>query len=130
MWPHQGLSIKPAPGPGSLALFTVMGFILLLLLWISTLLAANGLRPWVLASAAVGFAVLRTTLELSKANLSKTIRNPIEIRYLSTSKQPSPDRADACRTTSVLLTAIGRYAFDRHMAALHELAAGSLTPHR
>lgn len=76
------------------------------------------LRP--LAEA--DFAVIAATLDLSEANLSKTLRNLVEIGYLVTSKQASPQRTDARKTTIVKLTAQGRRAFDGHLAALRSMA--------
>lgn len=76
------------------------------------------LRP--LANA--DFAAIAATLELNEANLSKTVRNLVEIGYLSTSKQASPQRTDARQTTTVKLTAQGRRAFDGHLAALRAMA--------
>ncbi|WP_269937719.1 transcriptional regulator [Arthrobacter sp. HY1533] len=76
------------------------------------------LRP--LADA--DFASIAATLELSEANLSKTVRNLVEIGYLATSKQASPQRTDARQTTTVKLTAQGRRAFDGHLAALRAMA--------
>lgn len=71
---------------------------------------------------AADFGVIVSTLEVSDANLSKTIRNLVELGYLRISKQASPERADARRTTSISLTSQGRAAFDGHIAALRELA--------
>ncbi|WP_127794301.1 transcriptional regulator [Agromyces sp. LHK192] len=68
------------------------------------------------------FSTVAATLGLSEANLSKTVRNLVELGYLTTSKQASPHRADARRTTTIGLTALGRRAFDGHLAALHEMA--------
>ena len=76
------------------------------------------LRP--LANA--DFAAIAATLELSEANLSKTVRNLVEAGYLVTSKQASPQRTDARQTTTVKLTAQGRRAFDGHIAALQAMA--------
>ena len=67
------------------------------------------------------FATIARTLELSEANLSKTIRNLAELGYISTTKRASPDRADARQTTTVRLTSRGRAAFDGHVAALRAL---------
>lgn len=72
--------------------------------------------------AAADFAAIAATLELSEANLSKTVRNLVEIGYLVTSKQASPQRTDARQTTTVKLTAQGRRAFDGHLAALRAMA--------
>ncbi len=68
------------------------------------------------------FNTIATTLELSEAALSKTIRNLAELGYVLTVKQASPARADARRTTSVALTLRGRAAIDGHLAALRELS--------
>lgn len=71
---------------------------------------------------AADFSTVVNTLEVSEANLSKTIRNLTELGYLHTSKQTSPERVDSRRTTVVSLTPRGRAAFDGHMAALRKLA--------
>ena len=68
------------------------------------------------------FGVLMESLGVSEAVLSKTIRNLVELGYLSTAKQASPNRADARRTTTVSLTPQGRSAIDGHLAALRALA--------
>lgn len=68
------------------------------------------------------FSAIAATLELSEANLSKTVRNLTELGYVTTSKQASPGRADARRTTTVKLTPQGRWAFDGHLAALRAMA--------
>jgi DNA-binding MarR family transcriptional regulator len=68
------------------------------------------------------FRVIAETLVLSEANLSKTVQNLVTLGYLTTSKQASPQRTDARRTTSVKLTALGRRVFDEHLAALHAMA--------
>ena len=69
------------------------------------------------------FGALAETLEVSDANLSKTIRNLADLGYLTVAKRPSPERGDARRVTSVSLTPRGRAALDGHLAALRELAA-------
>ena len=71
------------------------------------------------------FATLTATLGVSEANLSKTIRNLVELGYLATSKHSSPDRTDLRRTTNVSLTSRGRRAFDGHLAALQEIATSA-----
>lgn len=68
------------------------------------------------------FAALAETLEVSHANLSKTIRNLADLGYLTLAKRPSPERDDSRRVTSVSLTPLGRAALDGHLAALRELA--------
>lgn len=68
------------------------------------------------------FRVIAETLDLSEANLSKTVQNLVTLGYLATSKQASPQRSDARRTTSVKLTSLGRRVFDEHLAALRAMA--------
>ena len=68
------------------------------------------------------FRVIAETLDLSEANLSKTVQNLLALGYLVTSKQASPQRTDARRTTSVKLTSLGRRVFDEHLAALRAMA--------
>lgn len=68
------------------------------------------------------FAAIAVTLDLGEANLSKTVKNLVDIGYLVTSKQTSPQRADARKTTTVKLTPLGRRAFDGHIAALRTMA--------
>lgn len=74
---------------------------------------------------AADFGALAETLEVSDANLSKTIRALADIGYLSVAKLPSPERGDARRVTTVSLTPRGRSALDGHLAALRELAASA-----
>jgi len=69
------------------------------------------------------FASLRESLDLSDANLSKTLRALAELGYVRTDKQSSPQRADERRTTRVSLTPLGREVFDAHFAALRAMAA-------
>lgn len=73
----------------------------------------------------VEFAALTSTLGVSEANLSKTIRNLVELGYVATSKGSSPDRNDLRRRTTVSLTSQGRRAFDQHLQALQEIAASA-----
>lgn len=70
------------------------------------------------------FAVLREALGISEANLSKTIRNLVELGYVRVAKSASSSRTDMRRTTSVSLTPAGRQAFDGHILALQRMAAG------
>lgn len=72
--------------------------------------------------AGADFAAIAATLELSEANLSKTVKNLVDLGYLAASKQASPLRSDARQTTTVKLTPQGRRAFDGHLAALREMA--------
>lgn len=72
--------------------------------------------------AGAEFSAIAAMLELSEANLSKTVRNLVELGYLSSSKQASPERSDARQITTIKLTPPGRRAFDGHLAALRAMA--------
>lgn len=74
------------------------------------------------AVASMEYSAIAKTLDLSEATLSKTIRNLVEIGYLTTAKQASPERGDHRLTTTVALTFAGRAAIDGHLAALRQLA--------
>lgn len=69
------------------------------------------------------FGALAEMLEVSDANLSKTLRNLADLGYVTVRKHASPERGDARRVTSVALTPAGRAALDGHLAYLRELAA-------
>lgn len=71
----------------------------------------------------IDFSVAATTLGLSDANLSKTVRALVELGYISTTKEASTTRRDARRTTQIALTPTGRAAIDGHLAALQDLAS-------
>ena len=68
------------------------------------------------------FAVLRDTLDVSDATLSKHLKTLTEAGYVSLSKAASVSRSDARRLTWISLTRAGRNAFDAHLRALHEIA--------
>ncbi|MCC9204918.1 transcriptional regulator [Arthrobacter sp. zg-Y769] len=68
------------------------------------------------------FAVLRDTLEVSDATLSKQLRILGEAGYVRLAKTTSPERRDARRITWVALTPAGRKSFDAHVLALQEIA--------
>lgn len=74
--------------------------------------------------AELEFAVLRDTLGLSDANLSKSLRVLSDAGYVTVRKESSPDRSDARRLTWVTLTPDGRRAVEAHLAALAQIAAG------
>lgn len=74
------------------------------------------------------FKVIASLLQISDANLSKTIRNLVEAGYIETSKAPSPARDDARRTTTVKLTSHGSHAFDGHIAALRIISDAAGPP--
>ena len=73
------------------------------------------------------FKAISVLLEISDANLSKTIRILVEAGYIETSKGPSSARDDARRTTTVKLTAQGRQAFDGHIAALRIISDDAIS---
>ena len=72
----------------------------------------------------VEFAVLRDTLELKDANLSKNLKLLADAGLVSTRKEFSPVRHDARRLTWASLTEAGHAAFSAHLAALQAIAEG------
>lgn len=68
------------------------------------------------------FGVIRDTLGVADAHLSKNLKVLADAGYATVSKEPSPDRADARRLTWVAMTAAGRDAFEGHLAALADIA--------
>lgn len=70
------------------------------------------------------FAVLRDTLGVSDASLSKHLKVLADVGYVETTKRASDARDDYRRLTWVRLTAAGRKAFDAHVAELRVIAAG------
>ena len=72
------------------------------------------------------FKSIASLLEISDANLSKTIRILVEAGYIETSKAPSSARDDARRTTTVKLTSRGSHAFDGHIAALRIISDAAI----
>lgn len=75
----------------------------------------------------IDFAVLRDSLGVSDASLSKHLKVLTEAGYVATTKRASTTRSDSRRLTWVRLTAAGRRAFDAHVAALRDIAAGAAT---
>ncbi|WP_282828517.1 transcriptional regulator [Gulosibacter sediminis] len=73
------------------------------------------------------FTAVREALDLSDANLSKTIKTLAELQYVTTSKLATSER-DRRRRTSVRITQLGAKTFDEHVAALRELVAGAELP--
>lgn len=67
------------------------------------------------------FAVVRDTLELSDANLSKNLKTLAEAGLLTVRKESSKARADSRRLTWVGLTPQGRSALEAHLAALAQI---------
>lgn len=77
-----------------------------------------------LASAdALGFAVVRDSLEITDAHLSKQVKILSDAGYLTSTKSGSSSRSDARKTTWLALTPTGRRAFRGHVAALERLLA-------
>ncbi|GAA1148789.1 transcriptional regulator [Nesterenkonia lutea] len=70
------------------------------------------------------FAVIRETLELTDANLSKNLRVLSEAGLVTVRKERSLARADSRRLTWVALTEEGRGALEGHLAALKAIADG------
>ncbi|MFP7834911.1 transcriptional regulator [Marisediminicola sp. LYQ134] len=71
------------------------------------------------------FAVLRDTLEVSDATLSKHLKTLTEAGYVALKKSASTARSDARRMTWVSLTGVGRSVFDAHIRALREIAGAA-----
>ena len=70
---------------------------------------------------ALGYSSLVKVLSISESQLSKTIRSLAEVGYATVTKGPSDGRGDLRHTTTVRLTELGRWAYDGHVAALHEI---------
>ncbi|RWR21297.1 ArsR family transcriptional regulator [Agrococcus lahaulensis] len=71
------------------------------------------------------FALLRDTLGVSDATLSKHVRTLSDAGYVTSRKTASAGRSDARRVMWLALTAAGRTAFDAHVRALQEIAGSS-----
>ncbi|WP_218220320.1 transcriptional regulator [Nesterenkonia sp. Act20] len=71
------------------------------------------------------FAVLRDTLEVSDATLSKHLRTLVTAGYVASKKSASEGRGDARKITWLSLTRAGRSAFGAHVRALQEIAGSS-----
>lgn len=72
--------------------------------------------------AQLDFAVLRDTLDVSDATLSKHVKALSEAGYVASKKLASTERGDARRLTWLSLTPAGMSAFDAHVRALQEIA--------
>jgi len=70
------------------------------------------------------FAVLRDTLGVSDATLSKQSKALIDAGFVSVTKKTSASRDDSRRITWLHLTATGRSTFDGHIRALRRIAVG------
>jgi DNA-binding MarR family transcriptional regulator len=74
--------------------------------------------------AELEFSVIRDTLGVADAHLSKNLRVLAEAGYLEVRKESSTARTDARRLTWVALTPSGRSALEGHLAALADIAGG------
>lgn len=74
---------------------------------------------------AVRFAVLRDTLQVSDATLSKHLKTLSEAGYVSVSRT-AERRQDARREAWASLTDAGRRAFSDHIRALQEIVGTGL----
>ena len=72
----------------------------------------------------VEFSVLRDTLQLKDANLSKNLKLLADAGLVTLRKEFSPVRNDARRLTWVSLTVEGHAALAGHLAALRAIADG------
>lgn len=68
------------------------------------------------------FSVIRDTLDLSDAHLSKNLKVLAEAGFVTVRKESSVARADARRLTWVALSPAGRAALEGHLAALAQIA--------
>lgn len=69
----------------------------------------------------VDFAVLRDTIGVSDATLSKHLKVLSDAGYVTITKARSAARTDARRLTWVSQTGTGRAAFDAHVAELRRI---------
>lgn len=70
------------------------------------------------------FSLVRDTLGLSDAQLSKNLKVLAEAGYVTLRKERSVGRADARRLTWVILTPHGSMSLDGHLAALRQILGG------
>ena len=68
------------------------------------------------------FSVVRDTLELTDANLSKNLTVLAQAEVITLRKESSPGRSDSRRLTWISLTSAGRAALEGHLAALSAIA--------
>ena len=74
------------------------------------------------AGDGIDFAVLRDTLNVSDATLSKNLKLLADAGLVVAAKGASASRTDARRVTWLSLTPHGRSVFDSHVAALRSIA--------
>lgn len=75
----------------------------------------------------IEFSVLRDTLMISNASLSKHLKALQDAGYVSLTKIPSPVRSDARRLTWIKKTPDGKRAFDAHIQELWRIAGDAPT---
>lgn len=76
------------------------------------------------AGTGIDFGVLRDTLGVSDATLSKHLKLLADAGTITMAKSSSATRSDARRVTWVSLTPAGTANFDSHIAALRAIALG------
>lgn len=76
--------------------------------------------------AEVEFSVIRDTLSLSDAHLSKNLKVLADANYVEMRKESSPTGKNARKRTWVSLTSEGRAALEGHLAALAAIAGEPL----
>ncbi|MGA8114083.1 MAG: transcriptional regulator [Actinocatenispora sp.] len=74
------------------------------------------------------FAVLRDTLGVSDATLSKHLKVLSTAGLVASNKTASALRADSRRITWLSLTGTGRRSFDEHVRALRAITEGFANP--
>lgn len=77
----------------------------------------------------IEFHVVRETLGLTDAHLSKSVKALADAGYISVHKRASEDRNDSRRLTWIALTPVGYRSFAQHFRALRAIAAGEPEPH-
>lgn len=70
------------------------------------------------------FAVVRDTLDITDAHLSKNLKLLADAGMVALRKERSSGRPDARRLTWIALTGSGRRAVESHLAALRQIAEG------
>lgn len=74
------------------------------------------------SSGGIDFAVLRNTLAISDAVLSKHLKVLVDAGFVTMTKAASAGRADLRRISWIALTPAGTAAFDSHVRALRIIA--------
>lgn len=77
----------------------------------------------------IEFHVVRETLDITDAHLSKNVKALADADYVTVTKKASDERGDSRRLTWLTLTGKGRRAFAQHFRTLRVIAAGHDTTH-